>query len=937
MNTLIETWNSWSAGWPGWAWPMFWQSSLLIAALWVFDLALRRKVRADVRYALWLVVVLKLIVPPTLALPTGLAWWLRSSPAPQRIAQAGKIVVTYPDALVEMPVPPAAPIEVLPAPHLPAVSWLLAVSTLISLALLGWLLVRWLQVARDIRRATDASATLHQLLQEARSLVGLRASVRLRLTQRKMSPAVCGLVRPVILLPETLAGKLSEPQLRAVLVHELMHVKRGDVWVNCLQTLVQIVCWWHPLVWLANARIRQVREEAVDDAVMLALRDEADGYAPTLLEVAKLAFRRPLASLGLVGILESRSALRQRIERLLDFQMPKRTGLSFASVLGILAFTTVAVPMGERPPPRVAGIQLAQVASVSVPVSGTVSSETHLEPVERLIAEGRLLLMAGKLDEANLKIQEAVRMEPTNSLAGYYQGIVQIARSKRTTTNSPTGISGTESNYIASRAVLPVLNPLARTNLIHTNPARQAIVKKLDQIRFDTVTYNGVPLSEVARQLSKETKLRAADGRGINFMVNLSQPAQAAGNTNAAADLRVESAQTNLVPVITINPPLTNALLRDVLDAVVKSSDTPIKYSIKDNWIEFSLKGNEALPLSSRRFKVDANALVKKIEGVTGRDFAAVAGTLGVTDTNRMSRIQSAVIAWCRTLGVNLDPPKSVFFNEREGTLWIRASTEDLGTIEAAIKGFSVVEPQVNIGVKFIELPKELADALPVDWSSSAFSETNGNARSMALLTPSQERELLHILQNKKGVEEISDGQVTTLSGRQAQLQAVDFLSTKALMEHLHTNHLALPDTLPISLPIGPTLDLIPYVSADGFAIQLTVIPTFVDFLGYDDPGQFVIQAQQNANVPVTSVLPLPRFRLRSVEPASVLVRDGHTFAIRIDSIHQPALPKETTPPTKRSDLRRQTIILVTPTLLDPAGNRIHTDAELNSRPAMKR
>src|SRR5579864_4130417 len=82
---------------------------------------------------------------------------------------------------------------------------------------------------------------------------------------------------------------------------------------------------------------------------MLALRGDADAYAPTLLEVAKLAFSRPLASLGLVGILESRSALRHRIERLLNFTTPRRAGVSVVSVICLAAFTALAVPMGEPP------------------------------------------------------------------------------------------------------------------------------------------------------------------------------------------------------------------------------------------------------------------------------------------------------------------------------------------------------------------------------------------------------------------------------------------------------------------------------------------------------------------------------------------------------------------------------------------------------------
>jgi hypothetical protein len=134
-----------------------------------------------------------------------------------------------------------------------------------------------------------------------------------------------------------------------VLLHEMFHLRRRDVWINFAQALLQIVYWWHPLLWFANARIRRLREEAVDDAVMLALRDRAETYAPTLLEVAKLTFHRPLLTLGLVGVMESRSALRQRIERLLDFRAPRKAGLTCASLLTIFGFSVVALPMGGAP------------------------------------------------------------------------------------------------------------------------------------------------------------------------------------------------------------------------------------------------------------------------------------------------------------------------------------------------------------------------------------------------------------------------------------------------------------------------------------------------------------------------------------------------------------------------------------------------------------
>ena len=52
------------------------------------------------------------------------------------------------------------------------------------------------------------------------------------------------------------------------------------------------------------------------------------------------------------------------------------------------------------------------------------------------------------------------------------------------------------------------------------------------------------------------------------------------------------------------------------------------------------------------------------------------------------------------------------------------------------------------------------------------------------------------------------------------------------------------------TIPLGPVLDVIPYVCADGYTIQMTIIPTYTEFLGYDDPGGFAVQASPLAPVP---------------------------------------------------------------------------------------
>src|SRR6202142_3546273 len=122
MNPLIETLNRFGEYALHFAWPMLWQSSALIAVLFVADFILRRRVRAAVRYALWLVLLVKLLLPPSLALPTGVVWWAFPA-ATSTQTQATRYVVSYgTDAASSLP-PQPAPVFTPPRPIMSAAAW----------------------------------------------------------------------------------------------------------------------------------------------------------------------------------------------------------------------------------------------------------------------------------------------------------------------------------------------------------------------------------------------------------------------------------------------------------------------------------------------------------------------------------------------------------------------------------------------------------------------------------------------------------------------------------------------------------------------------------------------------------------------------------------------------------------------------------------------
>ncbi len=375
-------------------------------------------------------------------------------------------------------------------------------------------------------------------------------------------------------------------------------------------------------------------------------------------------------------------------------------------------------------------------------------------------------------------------------------------------------------------------------------------------------------------------------------------------------------------------------------------------------------------------------------------------------------------------MGVDLLPPKNIFFNDREGTLVVRATLQDLDTIETAVQVLNIAPPQVNIKTKFVEVTQTDSKALGFDWylgnilmNNQSMGLQGGTALSYAgrpspanpegsfpgsflngtaiptsltdqlitsgirnqlgvrtpvptpalatfsgILTDPQFRLVVRALEKRDGVDLLNEASVTTLSGRQTEIQVVDLASIVTQVQLQQTaagggggvggaagGNAAVAPSINYQvnlLPFGPTLDVIPYVSADGFTIQLTIIPTITEFLGYDDPGAFVPQATSvsgngGAGLTLSATLPLPRFRLREVV-TSVIVWDGQTVVLGGLITEDITKIKDKVPmlgdlpffgrlfrSESSTSSKKNLMIFVTPTIIDPAGNRYHSDDEM--------
>ena len=366
----------------GWTLVHFlWQGALLAAALSVMDMALA-KARAAARYtAACAALALMLIVP------AGTFLALRSQARPAAVTGPPIVARSVAPRALAMPLASSSAVSHVArgdrklerpsfslARLLPWVvqAWILGV-VLLSLRLLGgWWLVR-----RLVRSSGNVSLEAWQTrLRDLARRMGVSRAVRLCRSTLVEVPTVVGWLRPMILLPASTLTGLAPAQIEAILAHELAHIRRHDYAVNLLQSLVEMLLFYHPAVWWVSKRIRDERELCCDD-LAIAVSGDAVAYARALYELERLRGAELELALAASG-----GSLAKRIARLLG--LPGRpwesatrglVGLAGASaVICLLALGGMAPAAKSAVAPRAARApQTCMRVAVRGPVTGIMA------------------------------------------------------------------------------------------------------------------------------------------------------------------------------------------------------------------------------------------------------------------------------------------------------------------------------------------------------------------------------------------------------------------------------------------------------------------------------------------------------------------------------------------------------------------------------------
>ncbi len=315
------------------------RASVLALVVMGLQFVLSRWLPARWRHALWLPVVLVLLAPMLPASRFSVENSFLTEPGTSLVGSQSTVMS---ESNVEIPtVAQAASWQPSGLQFLFA-AWLLGAC--------GVLVVGGVGYRRSLRQITRGAVAISDGINESVARVaqqlGLKRVPQVIMSSAVDSPAVAGLLRPVLLLPASFPEGFSANEARMVLLHELTHLKRQDLPLNWLLCVLQTLHWFNPLLWLAFARMRADRETACDAQVLGAdAEDRRADYGHALLKLQNSASNSGL-SLAFVGIFE-RAGIRSRIRAIAAHRRP-HPAWSLAAAGMIAALTVVGATRAQE-------------------------------------------------------------------------------------------------------------------------------------------------------------------------------------------------------------------------------------------------------------------------------------------------------------------------------------------------------------------------------------------------------------------------------------------------------------------------------------------------------------------------------------------------------------------------------------------------------------
>jgi beta-lactamase regulating signal transducer with metallopeptidase domain len=288
--------------------------------------------------------------------------------------------------------------------HLPiiVVLWLLGVMVL-SLRFLGG--IAYLERLKYSKNR-PLEAFWQVKMTEIKNTIGVKQSIELLESALIKVPMVVGYLKPIILLPIGTINALSAAEVEAILAHELAHIRRNDYLINLVQSIIDVLFFYHPAVWWMSNTVRTERENCCDD---LALKVTGNSLiiAKALANLEAIRMSNHQLSMAFTG---NKNQLFNRISRLLGQPMKKNNQFLesiIAVFIIIICLTTVNYNVN-------ANTEMATLINVEAtidtvkPLSTTIKVEKIINENQEEIIEEYIIIEEESIEESSPSLFEWV-------------------------------------------------------------------------------------------------------------------------------------------------------------------------------------------------------------------------------------------------------------------------------------------------------------------------------------------------------------------------------------------------------------------------------------------------------------------------------------------------------------------------------------------------
>ncbi len=386
-------------------------SVVLFAAVMLFKRLFRRHISPILGYAVWALLILRLIIPVTInsdvklfVIPEAAVQTAQEKPVDSPIQEAALDIVDSVDSAVPMYNDTSEPMmyeqPMMRADEIPSVSENTAPQvTPVYSKPINWtkaLVMLWaagatvsagvlLLLSHRIRRKTSkgcpAPDDIFQIVDVCKRDMRIRADIKVLVQDWLSTPALTASLKPRLLLPQSMLTGMDVRQIEYGIRHELMHYRRRDYLTALLLMLLRCVYWFNPVVWLASKQIETDMEAACDASVTASFnKPERLDYAQTMIDLGSKANAYLLG----MGVSNSRASMEKRVRGIFmdkRSKLPVRlAALVLSGLLIFTCFTTACQPIKAQPVDNAAVVE-EETASAAEP-EATPLPEPEVDPNE---------------------------------------------------------------------------------------------------------------------------------------------------------------------------------------------------------------------------------------------------------------------------------------------------------------------------------------------------------------------------------------------------------------------------------------------------------------------------------------------------------------------------------------------------------------------------